>query len=123
MIGSDEEELAMAERFSTVAERWALSGEEVAWLLSSMDDNAAHGLVCIGSGSETAMRLMIELDGLLLDWMRVDELVAWLRREPAEGPDPLTFISLGLTHLRALVQAARLRAREAEVRHISGARG
>lgn len=109
MLESALEETAMLDSFASVAERWLLSGEEVGWLLASMDEAADFDFRRARAQSETAMRLIIELDSLLRMRMTAEEITEWLRHEDVEGPDPLTFMAQGLTYLRALVQAARLR--------------
>ena len=109
MIEMAQEHGAMLDRFETVVERWGLTEEELTFLLGM--DRPGLPICDVRSliVDETSVRLLVELNGLLTRRMSADAIRHWLRAETADGPDPLTFMSLSLQHLRAIVVAARMR--------------
>lgn len=98
---------AMLDRFGVVARRWRLSDEEQVFVLG-IDCLPTFG-TCPWHDAEveTTMRLLIQLDMELAAWMSEDEIAIWVHAEPPSGPDPLTFMSLGVPQVRALLRAVR----------------
>lgn len=98
---------AMLDRFGAVAGRWRLTDDEQVFVLGLDCQPKFATSPALDVEVETAMRLLIQLDAVLSRAMSEDEIVRWLRREPAYGSDPLTFMSLGVPHIRALLREAR----------------
>lgn len=109
MIEMAQEHVAMLDRFEAVVERWGLTEEELTFLLGMDRMGVPIADVLSPIVDETSVRLLVELDGLLARRMSVNAIRHWLRAETADDPDPLTFMSLSLQHLRAIVVAARVR--------------
>ncbi len=99
----------MRDRFALVVERWDLEEDEVTFLLGLDRIGVQPCSARLPVVAETSMRLLVELDGLLSQRMSQSEIALWARAEAGDGPDPVTFMSLGVHHLRALVVAARRR--------------
>lgn len=105
---------AVTDVFRGVASRWRLSALEVTVLLGLDSEGGfwSEGMR-LNAAAETRLRLLCELDRLLVGALGDMEIADWLRSEQVGG-DPLTFLSLGLENIRAMVAAARCRVREDE---------
>lgn len=100
---------AVVSRFRWVAHEWNLSDLEVGILLGlDLEGRVWGDGLPLAKEAETRLRLICELDGCLRVALAGQEIAQWLRSTDLES-DPLTFMSLGIDQIRAMLSAARCR--------------
>jgi len=104
MIENVMEAEAIRSRFEALCKRLAITGNEAQVLMSG--DMADTGHESAAVHRETCMRLLLELEPLLVELFGAEGLVAWLRRDNL-GQSPLTFLGEGPSTIRAMILAAR----------------
>lgn len=100
---------AVARHFEELAERWRLDAIEVEVLLGLDEEGRGwDGGRMLSVVAETRLRLLCELDHHLASALGEHEIADWLRTADLKM-DPLTFLSLGVDEIRAMIVAAKHR--------------
>lgn len=102
MLENRIESAALERQFASLCSRLGLSEEEVC-LLTILDRRGGRP-VRDDVHRETCIRLLLQLEPLLVDLMGAEELMAWLRRD-AFGQTPLSFLATGPESMRGMIHA------------------
>lgn len=109
MDARDVEMAAVTSLFRSVASDWRLSSLEIEVLLGlDLEGRTWGDGHPLAEQAETRLRLVCELDRHLRVALDGRTIAEWLRSDGLET-DPLTFMSLGVEQIRAMLAAARCR--------------
>mgnify|MGYP003131887875 CR=1 FL=1 len=102
MLENHIESAALERQFTSLCSRLGLSEEEVCFLTGL--DRRGRRPAPDDVHRETCIRLLLQLEPLLVDLMGAEELMAWLRRD-AFGQTPLLFLATGPESMRGMIHA------------------
>lgn len=104
MLENHIENAALELRFASFCDRLSLSECEVRSLTGSKASLARQNVDHVHR--ETCIRLLLELEPLLVELKGEEEFHLWLRRD-GFGQSPLAFLSMGPESIRGMIYATR----------------
>lgn len=102
MLENRIESAALERQFALLCRRLNLNHEEVGSL--TIVGRRGGRPILDEVHRETCMRLLLQLEPLLIDLMGAEELMSWLRRD-AFGQTPLSFLATGPESMRGMIHA------------------